>query len=670
MQFRASRSEIAAGSVVKFADPSVLIPIRALSKPSVDFRTWRPQDSAELYQIQAWGRGFYSVDEAGEVVVHPMGPSGRRLSIKRIIDDLKKRGYSLPVLLRFSDVLHERVDQLCGSFSRAMEEYGYSGTYRPVYPIKVNQQRDVVEELVEFGRTHNLGLEAGSKPELLISLAHMDNPEALIICNGYKDRAYVETALLAQKLGRHTIIVVDRFDELEMILSVGEALDLRPHIGVRARLSTRGAGRWSESTGDRSKFGLSADELVRVIRRLEDVGMVECLELLHFHIGSQITAIRAIKDALKEAGRIFTELCGLGAGLKFLDVGGGLGVDYDGSKSNFHSSTNYTLQEYANDVVWAVQEVCDERGLPHPDIVSESGRALVAHHSVLVADVLGQAQVAIDEPEPELAEHESPVIREMYETWQQVSRKRFHECYHDALEQKEKAGHLFKLGYLDLVGRATTEKLFWAICHRILWVIKQLDRIPEELQNLERALCDTYYCNFSVFQSMPDHWAVKQLFPVMPLHRLGEEPTRRAILADLTCDSDGKVDQFVDLHDVKHSLELHPLRCDEDYYLGFFLVGAYQEILGDLHNLFGDTHVMHVSLEEEGYELERVVEGDSISDVLGYVQYGRQELVRRVRQAAERGVRKGKITLEESALLLRRYDEALSGYTYLRGADA
>jgi arginine decarboxylase len=635
-------------------------------KKLTDLRPWTLRDSAELYQIQAWGADYFSISDKGHVLIHPGGPGTQAISLYELVEDLQRRGYELPVLLRFSDVLRHRVEAICGAFHTAIRESNFQGRYRPVFPIKVNQQRDVVEELVEFGRPHNLGLEAGSKPELLIALAHMDNPGAVIVCNGYKDAQYTETALLAQKLGRYVLIVVDRFEELETIIRVSKRLNLKPHIGVRARLATKGAGKWVESTGEKSKFGLNASDLVKVVQRLKDAQMLDCLEMLHFHIGSQITAIRAIKDALRESSRVFVELCALGAKLKFLDVGGGLGVDYDGSKTNFHSSTNYSLQEYANDVVAAVQMACDERQIPHPDIVSESGRALTAHHAVLVFNVLGQDAVDIKAPGPEMAEHESATIKSLYEVWKGISRKNFQESYHDALQLKEEAISLFNLGYLDLEGRAVAENLFWAICERLSKIIDDVEYVPDELENLDRALSDTYYVNFSVFQSVPDHWAVKQLFPVMPVHRLGERPTRRGILADLTCDSDGKMDMFIDLRDVKNALELHPYQEGRPYFLGAFLVGAYQEILGDLHNLFGDTNAIHVTIDgNHGYSIDRVVEGDSINEVLGYVQYRKDDLMRRVRSTAEEAMRRGDIKMDEFALLLKRFEEGLEGYTYL-----
>lgn len=642
-----------------------------VKRSQADLRGWTINDSAELYQVRAWGAGYFEINDKGNVEMTTPGEPTHRLDLMDLIGDLQRRGYRMPLLLRFTDVLQHRVKTLSESFGKAIAEYGYKGRYRGVFPIKVNQQRHVIDELIEFGRPYGLGLEAGSKPELLVALALLDDPNALLICNGYKDVELIETALLAQKLGRNAIIVIDRFAEVDLVIEVARRLQIRPRLGVRARLMTKGAGKWVESTGDRSKFGLSAAEMVQVVERLRTAEMLDSLELLHFHIGSQITSIRAIKDALRESSRIFVELCSLGAQLKLIDVGGGLGVDYDGSQTNFHSSTNYSLQEYANDVVAAIQDVCDERGVAHPDIVSESGRALVAHHSLLIFNVLGTNQVLSGSAPDVLTGDADEVVKNLYEVWKGITRKNFLEAYHDAMELKEQATQMFNLGYLDLRARASTEQLFWACCERILKIIRDFEYVPDELEGLQRALCDTYYCNFSVFQSAPDHWAVKQLFPTMPIHRLKEKPTRRAVLADLTCDSDGKVDQFIDLHDVKDVLELHPFKPGEPYYIGIFLLGAYQETLGDLHNLFGDTTAMHISLDEHhGYRINAVVEGDSVDEVLGYVQYERPVLMRRMLRASEQAVRNGSLGIEESALLRRRFEEGLAGYTYLSGDGA
>ena len=633
-----------------------------------ELRAWTVKDSLELYNVNGWGRDFFTINEAGRVEVTPSGPGSTRIDLRELVDDLRSRGLNLPLLIRFSDILRTRVEQLCGSFQLAIAENDYKGAYRGVYPIKVNQQRHVVEELIEYGRPFNLGLEAGSKPELLVALALQENPEALILCNGYKDKAYIETALLAQKLGRKVVITIDRMAEVDTILAAARELDIRPVIGVRARLTTKGAGKWVESTGDRSKFGLTTAEIVATVEHLRAEGMLDCLQLLHFHIGSQITAIRAIKDALREASRIFVELHALGANVKYLDCGGGLGVDYDGSQTNFHSSVNYTLQEYAADVVSQIADTCNAKGVPHPDIITESGRALVAHHSVLVFNVLGTNEMLLGQIPDTVGKDEPLVIRQLYETYQGVSRKNFQEAYHDALQLKEEAITAFNLGVLDLKARARVEQLFYAVCEKILKIVRDLPYVPDELENLEKQLTDTYYCNFSLFQSLPDHWAVRQLFPTMPIDRLNREPSRRAVLADLTCDSDGKIDQFIDLRDVKNFLELHPLN-GEPYYIATFLVGAYQEILGDLHNLFGDTDAVHVKLDGDHYRVEHVVEGDSVTEVLSYVQYSKDDLISRVRRAVEVAVRDKRITPAESGRLMRRYEEGLEGYTYLTVND-
>ena len=629
-----------------------------------ELRAWTIKDSLELYNVSGWGRDFFSINEAGHVQVTPAGAGSHAIDLKELVEDLRERGLNLPILIRFSDILRTRVEQLCGSFQQAIAENDYKGSYRGVYPIKVNQQRHVVEELIEYGRPFNLGLEAGSKPELLVALALQENPEALIICNGYKDRAYIETAMLAQKLGRKVIIVVDRVAEVDTIIAASRDLGITPIIGVRARLATKGAGKWVESTGDRSKFGLTTSELVDTVEKLRGVGMLDSLQLLHFHIGSQITAIRAVKDALREASRIFVELHGLGANMRYLDCGGGLGVDYDGSQTNFHSSVNYTLQEYAADIVSQVAESCNAKGVPHPDIVTESGRALTAHHSVLVFNVLDTTQMLLGQIPESLAKDEHRVIQQLYETYQGISRKNFQEAYHDVLTLKEEGITAFNLGILDLKARARVEQLFYATIEKILKIVRDLPYVPDELEGLEKHLADTYYCNFSLFQSLPDHWAVRQLFPTMPIDRLNKAPSRRAILADLTCDSDGKMDQFIDLRDVKHYLDLHPLN-GEPYYVASFLTGAYQEILGDLHNLFGDTDAVHVRVQGDDYGVEHVVEGDSVAEVLSYVQYSKDDLMSRVRRAAEAALRDRRLTPAESGRLMRRYEEALEGYTYL-----
>jgi arginine decarboxylase len=644
-------------------------PRRWQGKLQTELRAWTIKDAVELYNVAGWGRPFFDINEAGNIEVTPAGPgSSLKIDLKELVDDLRSRGLNLPLLIRFSDILRTRVEQLCGAFQQAIADNDYKGSYRGVYPIKVNQQRHVVEELMEYGRPFNLGIEAGSKPELLVALALQENPEALILCNGYKDRAFIETALLAQKLGRRVVITMDRLGELDTILTASRDLDLRPVIGVRARLSTKGAGKWVESTGDRSKFGLTTAEMVAAVDKLRALDMLDCLQLLHFHIGSQITNIRAVKDALRESSRIYVELCGLGANMKYLDCGGGLGVDYDGSQTNFHSSVNYTLQEYAADIVSQVADACNAKGVPHPDIVTESGRALVAHHSVLVYNVLATNEILIGQIPDSVASDEHPVIQQLWETYEGITRKNFQEAYHDAIQMKEEAITAFNLGFLDLKARARVEELFWASCEKILKIVRDLPYVPDELEGLEKQLADTYYCNFSLFQSLPDHWAVRQLFPTLPIHRLSKAPSRRAVLADLTCDSDGKMNEFIDLRDVKHFLELHPPN-GEPYLIGTFLVGAYQEILGDLHNLFGDTDAVHVKIDDGDYRVEHVVEGDSVSEVLSYVQYSKEDLVSRVRRAVEVALREKRLTMAESGRLMRRYEEGLEGYTYLTVND-
>jgi arginine decarboxylase len=628
-------------------------------------RSWSLKDSAELYQVANWGAGFFDINERGHVQVTPRGPEGPAVDLYELLPSLQARGLRLPLLVRFSDIVSSRVKGLARSFAKAIADYSYEGRFRGVYPIKVNQQRHVVEEIVRYGAPHRIGLEAGSKPELLIALALLDTPGALLVCNGYKDRAYIETALLAQRLGRTPIIVIDRFQELDLAIQISRELGVRPHLGVRARLTTKSAGKWADSSGERAKFGLSAAEIVEAVDRLRAEKMLDCLELLHFHIGSQITAIRAHKEAFREASRIFVGLHAMGARPHLLDVGGGLGVDYDGSQTNFHSSMNYSIQEYANDVVSSIQEACDETNVPHPDLITEAGRAMVAHHSVLIFDVLGVSELRLAAaPEP-ATEDDPRVVQDLWETWNGLSRKNPLEGWHDLTQLKEEAGTLFALGYLDLRARARVEKLFQAGCEKLLRIVRELPQVPEELEDLEKTLADTYFGNFSMFQSMPDHWGFKQLFPVMPIHRLEQQPTRRGIFADLTCDSDGKIGLFIDQHDVRDTLELHSLN-GQPYYIAVFLVGAYQEILGDLHNLFGDTHAVHVRVDDDGKtHIEHVVQGDKVREVLDYVEYDRAELVGRVEAAIAAARERGDVSEDESEQLLKRYEAALEETTYL-----
>jgi len=630
---------------------------------------WTITDAAELYDVASWGKGYFSVGENGNLHVHPTKDPARSIDLKQLVDTLVLRGISLPILLRFGDILRHRLSEIYQAFESAIAEHGYQGGYCCVYPIKVNQQRQVVEELFEFGRRYRFGLEAGSKPELLAVLALADN-HTPIICNGFKDDEYIEMVMLASKIGRHIIPVVEKYTELELIAEHARRIGVRPVIGLRLKLAARGSGRWKSSGGYRSKFGLTASEAQRALQRLKELGMADCLELLHFHLGSQITNIRFIKAAAIEAARIYVELARAGAGLKYLDVGGGLGVDYDGSQTDFESSVNYTLQEYANDVVYHVQNVCDEAGVAHPTIISESGRAVVAYHSMLVFNVLGVSGLGEEELPQELpADAEQPLI-DLQETYSSLSVKNLLEAYHDAQQALDQALNLFSLGYLPLDQRCLAENYYWAICHRIQKLSHELDYLPEELEGLDAMLSDTYFCNFSLFQSMPDSWAIRQLFPVMPIHRLNERPTRYAILGDISCDSDGKIDQFIDRRDVKRTLPLHPFN-GEPYYLGAFLLGAYQEILGDLHNLFGDTNAVHVSMGPNGEPLlDNVIKGDTVREVLEYVQYNAETLLSQFRRDVEGALREGRIGYEESGRLLRFYEEGLYGYTYLEDGRA
>jgi len=633
----------------------------------LDVETWTGADAADLYEVSRWGKGYFSVGPAGNLLVHPDKQADRSIDLKQLVDRLQVRGIDLPILLRFGEILQHRLEEIHDAFARAMTEGGYRGDYCCVYPIKVNQQRQVVEEVLRFGRPYRFGLEAGSKPELLAVIALADN-DTPIICNGFKDAEFIEMAMLAQKIGRQIMPVVERFSELEQILEQSERLGVRPRIGMRVKLATRGSGRWQASGGFRSKFGLTVGELMRGLDLLAARGMADCFQLLHYHQGSQITNIRHIKAALNEAARVYVELAKRGAGLRYLDVGGGLGVDYDGSQTNFESSVNYSLQEYANDVVAHVQNVCDDAGIDHPTIISESGRAVVAYHSVLVFSVLGvseQTDQRADEPQPD--ELEQPV-QDLLETYRDVNVRNLLESYHDAQQSLDTAMNLFATGYLPLDQRSLVENLYWAICRKVTKLARQLEFVPEEIDALAATLCDTYFCNFSLFQSIPDSWAIKQLFPVMPIHRLDERPDRSAVLGDVTCDSDGKIDQFIDRRDVKRTLPLHAWR-NEPYYLGAFLIGAYQEILGDLHNLFGDTHAVHVSTDERGEAIvDAVIKGDTVREVLDYVEFDPADLVKQLRSSIEQAVREGRIGDGQAGRFLRFYEEGLGGYTYLEEA--
>ena len=629
---------------------------------------WTITDAAELYDVAAWGKGYFSVGANGHLWVHPSKDPARSLDLKQLVDTLVLRGIAPPILIRFGEILRHRLGELHQAFQSAIAEHGYQGSYCCVFPIKVNQQRQVVEEVFDYGRPFHFGLEAGSKPELLAVLGTADN-DTPIVCNGFKDDEYIEMAMLARKIGRNIIPVVEKYTELALIIKHAGRVGVTPKIGIRVKLASRGAGRWKSSGGYRSKFGLTVTEALNALEHLKSLGMEDCLELLHFHLGSQITNIRQIKAAVIEAARVYSELKRLGAGLRYMDVGGGLGIDYDGSQTDFESSVNYTLQEYANDVVYHIQNVCDESEVPHPVIISESGRAVAAYHSMLVFNVLGVTGFGEDEVPNELSEdYEQPII-DLFQTYRSLTTKNLLESFHDAQQALDSALNLFSLGYLPLAQRSLGEKLYWAICRRVLRLAKELDYFPEELEGLQGMLSDTYFCNFSLFQSMPDSWAVKQLFPVMPIHRLTEPPHRHATIGDISCDSDGKIDKFIDRRDVKNTLALHPFN-GEPYYLGSFLVGAYQEILGDLHNLFGDTNAVHVRLGETGeIILDHVIRGDTVREVLDYVQFNSKTLMEQFRQDVECAVREGKIGYEESGRLMRYYEDGLNGYTYLEEVE-
>lgn len=628
---------------------------------------WGVSDALDLYNVPQWGAGFFNINERGNVTVSARGPEGPSLDMKDLVDELLQRGIESPMLIRFSDILRTRIQQLNEAFQKAFTEHEYTGSYRGVYPIKVNQQRHVVEEVVQYGAPWHFGLEAGSKPELMAVLAMLESPEPLIICNGYKDIEYIDTALWGIKLGKKVIIVVEEFGELQRVLDRAAVMKVRPLVGFRMKLAARGSGRWQESGGSRSKFGLTITEMLRGVELLKSEGMLDSLVLTHFHIGSQITNIRSIKEALAEGTRIYLELAKLGAKLQYFDVGGGMAVDYDGSSSNFPSSANYTMLEYVSDVVAAVTEACNSAELPHPTIVTECGRAITAHHSVLIFNVLGVTELSEGSVPPTLPEEAHQVLHNLLEMHKSISAKNFQEAYHDALHLRDEALSLFKLGYITLADCSTMETIFWDACRKILKIMREKEYVPDELQGLEAQLADTYVCNFSAFQSVPDCWAVGQLFPIMPIHRLQEEPTRRGILADITCDSDGKIDKFIDLRDIKSTIELHPF-TGEDYYVGIFMTGAYQEILGDMHNLFGDTNAVHVTLGDSGqYFVEHVVDGDTVQEVLEYVQYNADGLVAKLRRTVEEAVRSKQITFQESADLLRRFESGLKGYTYLGG---
>jgi len=635
--------------------------------------SWKVEDSLELYGVSAWGNGYFGINDAGHVVVRPNQTAEQEIDLLEVIKGLAARDLATPVLVRFSDILRHRLKRLHDAFATAISENDYRSRYCAVYPIKVNQQRLVVEEVYGYGREFGFGLEVGSKPELLAVLAMTEGEsERMIVCNGFKDDAYIEAVILATKLGRTIMPVVENFSELNLILKHAQKYDVRPRLGVRVKLASEGAGRWRESAGEKSKFGLFVTEILDLFRTLRERGLEDCLQLVHCHTGSQLQDIRRVKEAVTELAHVYAELKLMGAGLRYIDIGGGLGVDYDGSRTNYESSMNYTLAEYASDVVYRIANVCNARGVEHPVIVSESGRAIAAHHSVLVCDVLGSSMLDKFSVGEELGEEVKALgrvpqpVQDLVDACHSVNERRLVECYHDALQAREQALQMFNLGLLSLEARSLAERLYWTTCAKVRDACRRRETVPEELEGLEGILSDIYFCNLSIFQSLPDSWAIDQLFPVMPIHRLEEAPTRNAVLADITCDSDGKIDHFVNVRETKRTLELHALREGEPYYLATFLVGAYQETLGDLHNLFGDTHVVHIKLHDEGgWWIEETVKGDTAAEVLRYMQYDVERLPPQLARDCERAMREGRISLAESQALRRFYESELNGYTYL-----
>ncbi len=627
---------------------------------------WTVAKADELYGVREWGKGNFAITPQGDLAVRLSNePRVAPVPLPAIVDGLKQRGFSLPVLLRFEHLLETRLALINDSFRNAIRDSQYTGEYRGVYPIKVNQQQQVVEDIARVGRRYHHGLEAGSKAELIAALAYMHDPEAFIICNGYKDGEFVDLALFAHKMGLQAILVIEVPGELELILQHARALGVRPRIGVRIKLSSRSGGRWTESGGDRSVFGLNPAQAIDVVDTLRDHNMLDCLHMLHYHLGSQIPNIAHIRAAIAEAARYYVELVREGAPMGLLDIGGGLAVDYDGSHTNFASSSNYNLDEYCMDVVEGIMNAADLAGVPHPTIISESGRALIAYYSVLLFDILDVGRFESHGVPGTLPDDAPLPLSNLMETVAALSEKKALECYHDAVYYRDEIRNGFAHGAVSLRQRAMAEQVFWHILMRLGRLTGHMKHIPEELQDLPEMLADIYYGNFSVFQSLPDAWAIDQLFPIMPIHRLSEPPRRLATLADITCDCDGRIERFIDLHDVKRTLPLHELRKNEDYVLGVFLVGAYQETLGDLHNLFGDTHVVSIHLDEQGQiGYSREIEGDTVEDVLGYVEHNGKLLTERVRALAENAVRQKRITPAERRDILNAYTNGLRGYTY------
>lgn len=628
-------------------------------------RKWRIEDSEELYNITGWGTSYFSINEQGHVVVTPR-KDGVAVDLKELVDELQLRDVAAPMLIRFPDILDNRIEKTAHCFKQASEEYGYKAQNFIIYPIKVNQMRPVVEEIISHGKKFNLGLEAGSKPELHAVMAVNTDSDSLIICNGYKDESYIELALLAQKMGKRIFLVVEKMNELKLIARMAKQLNVIPNVGIRIKLASSGSGKWEESGGDASKFGLTSSELLEALDFLESKGMKDCLKLIHFHIGSQVTKIRRIKTALREASQFYVQLHAMGFNVEFVDIGGGLGVDYDGTRSSSsESSVNYSIQEYVNDSISTLVDASDKNGIPHPNIITESGRALTAHHSVLVFEVLETATLPEWDDEEEIAPDAHELVQELYGIWDSLNQNKMLEAWHDAQQIREEGLDLFSHGIVDLKTRAQIERLYWSITREIHQIAGGLKHAPEEFRGLSKLLADKYFCNFSLFQSLPDSWAIDQIFPIMPIQRLDEKPDRSATLQDITCDSDGKIANFISPRNVAHYMPVHALKAKEPYYMAVFLVGAYQEILGDMHNLFGDTNAVHVSVNEKGYTIEQIIDGETVAEVLDYVQYSPKKLVRTLETWVTKSVKEGKISVEEGKEFLSNYRSGLYGYTYL-----
>lgn len=628
-------------------------------------KKWTIEDSNELYNMSGWGTSYFGINEKGDVYVTPC-KDDTQIDLHDVMDELSLRDITPPVLLRFPDILDNRIEKTWSCFKKASDEYGFTGESFIIYPIKVNQMQPVVEEIISHGRKFNLGLEAGSKPELHAVIAVQCQSDSLIICNGYKDQSYIELALLAQKMGKRIFIVVEKLNELEIIAKAAKKLNVRPNLGIRIKLASSGSGKWEESGGDASKFGLTSSELLKALEILDKKDMKDCLRLIHFHIGSQITKIRRIQTALREASQFYIQLHKMGYNVDFVDCGGGLGVDYDGTRSpNSESSVNYSIQEYVNDCIYTFVEAANRNGMQHPNIITESGRSLSAHHSVLVIDVLETASLPEMDEEFEPNENSHPLVKDLYDIWDNLNPRTMLEDWHDAEQIRDEALDLFSHGIVDLQTRAEIERMYWSVCREINSLAKSLKHTSEELKNLDKILADKYFCNFSLFQSLPDAWAVDQLFPIVPLQRLNERPTRSATLQDITCDSDGKITNFVTNRNISHILPVHTLRKNEPYYLGVFLVGAYQEILGDMHNLFGDTNAAHITVKDGHYHIDQIFDGETVEEVLNYVQYNPKKLVRQLEVWVTKSVKQGKISLEEGKEFLSNYRSGLYGYTYL-----